>query len=70
MTFLHNLEGTDGLTTPLVTVVKNEGAQFSQDCRLLAIIYLKNIVTRRWVQVIISWMLSVHMWNMILMSSN
>jgi hypothetical protein len=51
MGFLHDLEQTDGLSVALVRVVQNEQEQFSQDCRLLAIIYLKNVINRRWNQV-------------------
>ena len=51
MSYLHNLEQTDGLSLALLSVVQNENNNFSQDCRLLAIIYLKNIVSRRWTQV-------------------
>lgn len=51
MAFLHNLEQTTGLSVALLSVVRNECDNFSQDCRLLSIIYLKNIVNRRWVQV-------------------
>jgi hypothetical protein len=51
MAFLQNLEHRDGLSAALLLVVQNQHDTFSQDCRLLGIIYLKNIIGRRWVQV-------------------
>lgn len=51
MAFLHDLEQTDGISLALMEVVQNNKNSFSEDSRLLSIIYLKNIVSRRWIQV-------------------
>jgi hypothetical protein len=48
MQFLHEMEGSEGMVRTLLQVIQNPQRSFSDDCRLLATICLKNNVDRCW----------------------